>query len=45
MEEPVRTNFISNRKRFTTSSINTKNDHDNLFVYQNITGFQNISQQ
>ena len=45
MEDPVRTNFISNRNKFTTSSINTENDHDNLLVYQNITGVQNTSQQ
>ena len=41
MEYPVYTNFIANKKRQTTTSVNNVDDNYNRLVSQNITGFHN----
>ena len=40
-EEPVRTNFLADKKIHTTSSVSVENDNKNWLITQIITGVQN----
>ena len=42
-EDLVRTNFVENKKRRTTSSVSAEKDNDNRLISQIITGVQNSS--
>ena len=43
-EDLVRTNFLANKKRRTTSSVGAEKENKNRFISQIITGVQNVSQ-
>ena len=42
-EDPVRTKFLENKKRRTTSSVSDGNDNDSPLISHIITGVQNAS--
>ena len=42
-EDPIRTKFLSNKKRRTTRFISAGKDNQNRLISQIITGFQNAS--
>ena len=43
IEDPVRTKFLENKKRRTTSSVSAEKDNENRLISQIITGVQNAS--